>query len=87
VRFVDEIQDLLHRCDLLMVVGTSAQVYPAAALPQQVKNNGGMIYEFNLQKTPLTEGHGDRRRATDYFFQGSASKMLELFSERLERTG
>ncbi len=83
VRAVQEIQDLLHRCDLIMVIGTSAQVYPAAALPQQVKSEGGMIYEFNLQKTSLTEGHGDQRWATDYFFQGSASKMLELFRQRL----
>jgi len=87
VRSVAEIEDLLHRCDLIMVIGTSAQVYPAAALPQQVKSGGGMVYEFNLQKTSLSEGDGDGRMATDYFFQGSASHMLELFRERLELAG
>ena len=40
VRFMEEASDLLQDCDLILVVGTSAQVYPAAAMPRQVKMRG-----------------------------------------------
>lgn len=75
----NEIDDLLHRCDLLMVVGTSAQVYPAALLPEQVRASGGLIYEFNIDATALTA------KGCDYFFQGPASVMLYHFLDFLKK--
>ena len=78
VRQLDEIYDLLRHCDLLMVIGTSAQVYPAAALPEQVKHSGGLIFEFNIEETVLTHGGAGGRAGSDYFFNGSASAMLQL---------
>ncbi len=84
VRCYEEINDLLHHCDLLMVIGTSAQVYPAAALPEQVKLSGGMIYEFNIVRTTLTNVQGDGSAHSDYFFQGGAATMLRHFRKRLE---
>jgi NAD-dependent deacetylase len=78
VHCYDEIADLLHHCDLLMVVGTSAQVHPAALLPEQVRMSGGLIYEFNIDATVLTA------KGCDYFFQGRASIMLHHFMERLK---
>ncbi len=78
VRQLEEINDLLHRCDLLMVIGTSAQVYPAAALPEQVKYAGGLIYEFNIEETVLTRGENLGGSGSDYFFHGRASTMLDM---------
>lgn len=83
VRSLDEISFLLHRCDLLMVIGTSAQVYPAASLPIQVKEMGGLIFEFNKDETVLTRGEMSGGTRSDFFFQGSAGTMLDLFSEEL----
>ncbi len=83
VRHLDEINALLHSCDVLMVVGTSAQVYPAAALPEQVKASGGYIFEFNVSETVLTRRNGLRGAGSDYFFHGSASTMLQIFAEAL----
>jgi len=88
VRGMNEIAQLLNGCDLLLVVGTSAQVYPAAGLPSAVKESGGLIYEFNTEATALTTGRqggnilagltgfsaGSAR--TDYFFKGPASGTL-----------
>ncbi len=85
VRQLDEIHNLLHRCDLLMVIGTSAQVYPAAALPEQVKYSGGLIYEFNIEETVLTHGERSGGVGSDYFFHGSAAAMLELFLDGMTR--
>jgi NAD-dependent deacetylase len=83
VRHLDEIHALLHKCDVLMVIGTSAQVYPAAALPDQVKASGGYVFEFNVDETVLTRRSSLRGSGSDYFFHGSASTMLKMFAEAL----
>lgn len=80
VRSLDDINLLLHRCDLLLVIGTSAQVYPAASLPQQVKMSSGKIFEFNITETDLTTGRTMDGTKSDYFFKGKASVMLTLLS-------
>jgi NAD-dependent deacetylase len=43
-----------RQADCILVAGTSAQVYPAASLPQMVKERGGTLIEVNLYDTPLT---------------------------------
>ena len=47
-------QEEVHKCDCMLVVGTSAFVYPAAMFPQIVKNKGGSLIEVNLYETELT---------------------------------
>jgi NAD-dependent deacetylase len=81
VRSLDEIHHLLHQCDLLMVVGTSAQVYPAATLPDRVRENNGLIYEFNVEETTLTRGQFPGSLQSDYFFQARAAESLPFFAE------
>ncbi|MGW8179927.1 MAG: NAD-dependent protein deacylase, partial [bacterium] len=49
-----DIDQLLNSCDLLMVIGTSVTVYPAAEFPLRVIRKGGRILEFNLEETSLT---------------------------------
>ena len=43
-----------ERADTIMVVGTSAVVYPAAQLPEIVHARGGRVIEVNLDPTPVT---------------------------------
>lgn len=83
VRHLEEINQLLHRCDVLLVIGTSANVYPAAALPLQVKGQGGSVFAFNLEETDLTRTSSHFGSASDYFFQGRASALLEMFAKEL----
>lgn len=40
--------------DVLFVVGTSAVVYPAAALPVLTKNSGGFVVEINIEETDIS---------------------------------
>lgn len=61
VRAMDEIQALIRNCDVLLVVGTSAEVAPASLLPSQVHRTGGVVLEFNLGPTQLTAELGGRR--------------------------
>jgi len=39
-------------CDVLIVIGTSGLVYPAAMLMPIARSHGGFIIEINLQSTP-----------------------------------
>ncbi|QBJ97857.1 NAD-dependent deacylase [Rhodococcus sp. ABRD24] len=42
-------------CDLMVVVGTSAMVYPAAGLPLRAARTGAAIVEINPEATGLSE--------------------------------
>lgn len=41
------------RCDLFLAIGSSLQVYPAAAFPQIAKENGARLVIVNRDPTPL----------------------------------
>ena len=47
-------QAMAARADLCLVIGTSAEVYPAAAIPLTTLHAGGRIIEVNTQATSLT---------------------------------
>jgi NAD-dependent deacetylase len=47
-------QSEAENCDVMLVVGTSAQVVPAADLPHVAKSKGACIIEINPEPTPLT---------------------------------
>ncbi len=61
---------LCSRCDLMLVIGTSAVVHPAASLPFIAKQNGAKIIEINLEETPLTDG------VADFSVFGEAGNLL-----------
>ncbi len=45
----------LQRCDLLLVLGTSLEVFPAADLVPQVKRAGGRVALLNREPTPMDD--------------------------------
>lgn len=79
VRSLAEIHSLIAHCDLLMVVGTSTQVFPAAELPLLVKQQGGLLYEFNTEHTALSAADSRSSKRTDYFMQGDVCETLPFF--------
>lgn len=81
VRSLDEIQALISNCDLLLVIGTSANVYPAAGIPESVKQRGGKIYEFNKEQALSSSGFSGHTPFTDYFFKGDLGHTLPLFGD------
>jgi NAD-dependent protein deacetylase/lipoamidase len=58
-----------RRCDVFLSVGTSALVYPAAALPLDAQAAGALLVEINPNPTPLTP-------KADFFLQGPSGKVL-----------
>jgi NAD-dependent deacetylase len=55
--------------DVLLVVGTSAVVYPVAALPDMARRRGVRVVEINIDVTPLTP-------LVDAHLRGSAAAIL-----------
>lgn len=51
---VDLASRVARESDVMFVIGTSAVVYPAAALPILTKNSGGLVIEVNLEQTDVT---------------------------------
>jgi NAD-dependent deacetylase len=44
-----------RHCDVFLVCGTSAVVYPAAALPERALAAGARVIEVNLEETPFSQ--------------------------------
>jgi len=65
-----ETQKLIDACDVMLVIGTSAEVAPANFLPDEAKRQGAKIIEINIHSTHLTE------TITDIFLTGKASEVL-----------
>ena len=59
----------VQECDLLLSVGTSSLVYPAAALPFDAHDAGATVVEINPGDTPLTA-------VADHALRGRAGEIL-----------
>lgn len=62
-------EEAVTTCDLLLVVGTAAEVYPAAALPQHARRAGATVVEVNPHVTALSD-------EVDYSLRGAAGIVL-----------
>lgn len=69
------------KCDLMLICGTSAVVYPFANLPRIAKQRGAVtIIEVNAVPTPLT-----REGVSDYLIQGKTGEILPRIVEDVKR--
>jgi NAD-dependent deacetylase len=73
-------QDETARSDCMLVVGTSATVYPAADFPVQVRARGGLLIEVNPHESELTPMAGQSLR-------GPAGAVLARMLERMVAFG
>lgn len=63
--------EAVQSCDLLLSVGTSGMVYPAAQLPEIAAQNNATVVHVNPQKMSAITRHG-------YSLQGAAGEILPL---------
>ncbi|MEY4704504.1 MAG: NAD-dependent protein deacylase [Nitrospirota bacterium] len=68
VRRCDE---ALRACDLLLVIGTSGVVYPAAGFASVAKQAGALVIEINLESTQQSD-------LVDLSLQGRAKDLVPL---------
>ena len=60
--------------DVLLIIGTTGEVYPAAQLPHIARQNGATIIEINPARTAYTE------TITDIFLRAPATEAMERLS-------
>jgi NAD-dependent deacetylase len=66
-------------CDVMLVMGTSAVVQPAALMPVVAKESGAKVIEINPERTPLTG------EISDYLILGTAGDVTNGIIEELEK--
>jgi len=74
-----------HRCDVMLICGTSAVVTPFAYLPRIARRRAvgpaaTTIIEVNAEPTPLT-----REGVSDYLIQGRTGDILPKIVERVRK--
>lgn len=69
-------EEMVRGADLILVLGTSCEVYPAAGIPDQVRRQGGKVVEVNLALAADL--------MPDLTLQGKFSEILPALSARLE---
>jgi len=52
---LDAAYEALSSCDLMLVIGTSGTVQPAASMGLQAKQNGAAVAEINLEPTSYSD--------------------------------
>ena len=65
----EQAEALSRSCDVMLVVGTSGIVYPAAGLPMVARAAGATVIEVNVEPSELTPG-------VDFFLQGTAGEVV-----------
>ena len=66
---MDEASTAIEHAEVVLVVGTSAVVYPVAGLPYRAKRRGARVVEINVDDTPLTS-------EVDAVLRGPAGEVL-----------
>lgn len=67
----------VRSCDVMLVIGTSSVVYPAAALARVASECGAFVIEINLERTPLSN-------AANAVLIGKAGEVLPELVMRAE---
>ena len=66
-------------CTVVLSIGTSAVVYPAASITITDKERGATVIEINMEATPLTH------EISDYLISGSAGEIIPAIVEEVKR--
>jgi len=69
---------LVERCEVLLVVGTSGLVWPAAELPHLARRNDARVIEVNPEPSEVTP-------VADIFLQGRAGEVLPTLVRAVAR--
>ena len=75
---IDAIGDFIkesEKIDLILVIGTSAKVYPAASYVDQARAKGARVAVVNMDRADTPGGRNGLARG-DWFFEGDASVIV-----------
>ena len=69
---------IARNCEVLLCIGTSSVVWPAAQLPIDAKRCGAVVVQINPDATPLDNN-------AHYNLRGNAGNILPLLLEALKQ--
>lgn len=75
VGLLREAEHAVATAELLLVIGTSGEVYPAAGLIPRAKQAGAKVIEINIEDTPFSG-------MADFALRGPAGELLPKLVER-----
>ena len=75
---LDNAFSFAKKADTIIVIGTSAVVYPAAYLPYVVKRNKGKVIEINVENSAISE-------ISDILIKEKASKVMDEIIKIIKR--
>lgn len=83
-KVINEIDDFIkepRKIDLILVIGTSAKVYPAAGYIDQARAKGARVAVINMDRADTGRGG---LQDEDWFFEGDAGVLVpELFESEI----
>jgi NAD-dependent deacetylase len=59
------------KADVVIVIGSTGEVMPAAQMPYLAKQNGAVVIEINTEASKFTHS------ITDYYLEGKATEVME----------
>ena len=65
------------KADVLLIIGTNAEVLPAAEFPIRARERGAKIIEVNIKESHFT------KTITDFFLKGKATEVMNQIGEFL----
>lgn len=76
IEATEEAIDALERGDVVLVIGTSGVVYPAAGYPAMARAQGAVVVEINPQESQISD-------MCDHHVRGGAAEVLPALVEGL----
>ena len=74
---LEEAEALAVSCDVMLVIGTSGIVDPAASLPIAARDSGATVVEINTETSELSH-------AVDVFLKGQAGELVPALVDAVE---
>ncbi len=68
-----------NTCDVMLIIGSTGEIFPASTIPYNAKNNGAVIIEINPERTNFTNS------ITDIFIDKKATEALEILNNDIKR--
>jgi len=74
---IEKSRQTVNKTDIMIVIGTTGEIYPASLIPRAAKMNGAKIIEVNTKPSSFTNS------ITDIFLQGRAAEVLKKIEEEI----
>lgn len=71
--------EIVEKSDLMILIGTTGEIYPASLIPKEASAKGASIIEINTKPSNYTDS------ITDIFIKMKASEALMLLNKELSR--